>query len=415
MANNRSILAEQLLALQRYAIDGVKPNISYDDCDWQMLKTLSYMNKCSMLINSAVNKDIDFFGIAQKTLTSWNTSAQQEFINSYAKFAYVKKVLIALNDNGIRGIVLKGSVLSALYPNFFSRFSCDLDIKFDKEDKEKIHELFTKDLGFNWNEADSKENVYLYFKDILLIEAHFTLWEDYHGENIDILVKEKLDDPKTLVEVPVTEDLKVWTLGPTEHLILQMFHIVKHYIVEGIESRYFTDITLFINRYKDDIDFERFFRVFSEMHFDNFCRMYFTECINRFGMDESVLAPNKRLLPEDEMAFLTDIVFLGKQDINDHASFSLLGILSPYVNGGKETASSKKGRALQALFPSVKNIDDKYAYCKKFPVLLPVAWVHRAIRTIYFRLTKGDKVYGAKDKLKSSEYRINMMKNSHIL
>ena len=80
-----------------------------------------------------------------------------------------------------------------------------------------------------------------------------------------------------------------------------------------------------------------------------------------------------------------------------------------------EAGDKKSGRILQALFPSVSDIDDKYAYCKKYHFLLPVAWVHRTVRNIFFKLTKGNKVYGVKDKITGSEYRIRMMKNSKIL
>ncbi len=62
------------------------------------------------------------------------------------------------------------------------------------------------------------------------------------------------------------------------------------------------------------------------------------------------------------------IVFVGKRDLSDNSSYSLLWILSPYVNGKKET-------------------DEK----------------------------KGIEVYGVRDKIKGSEYRIRMMKNSKII
>ena len=118
---------------------------------------------------------------------------------------------------------------------------------------------------------------------------------------------------------------------------------------------------------------------------------------------------------DNEYEFFKDIIFLGKEDLSDNASYSLLGILSPYVNGGKKAETNRGKRILDALFPSVQNIDDKYSYCKKVPALLPVAWVHRAIRTIYFKLTKGNSVYGVKDKIEKSEYRIRMMRNAGII
>ena len=412
---DRALLVEQFIQLLKFALNGDKPNISYDNCDWETLISLGWMNKCGVLLNNAVNKDLAFFNAEKSLMDKWNSAAKQEFFDSYNKFSEFKKVISCFQEEGIKAVVLKGYVLAALYPDLFLRYSSDLDIKLSPEDKERVHEVLTHRLGFSFNEADSKNNVKLYYHNGLLIEAHYTLWEDYHGDNIDILIKEKLDDSDTLIKAQITDDITVWTLGPTEHLILQMFHIIKHYIVEGIESRYLIDISLFVNRYKADIDFQRVFRVFKEMKFDNFCAVYFSKCIDYFGMDESILPPDKRMYPEDEMAFLCDIVFVGKRDLLDRSSYSLLGILSPYVNGKKETGVKKGNRLMQALFPSAKDIDDKYSYCKKYHFLLPVAWIHRAFRTIYFKITKGNKVYGVKDKIAGSEYRINMMKNSKIL
>ncbi|MCR5772118.1 MAG: nucleotidyltransferase family protein [Butyrivibrio sp.] len=415
MDKNKELLVRHFIGLQGYALNNARPGISYNDCDWETLISLGWMNKCGALFNNAVNKDPEYFNVEKSLMDKWNRMVKKEFIYSYNKFSEFKKVITCFNREGIQAIVLKGYVLAVLYPDIFSRYSSDLDVKFAPRDKDRVHEILTKELGFGYNEADSKNNVQLYSNDNLSIEAHYTLWEDYHGDNIDVLLKEKLDDADTLIQVTISDDISVWTLGPTEHLILQMFHIIKHYIVEGIESRYFTDIALFINRYKDSIDFNRFFRVFRQMKFDNFCAVYLTKCIEYFGMDESVLSKEDRVYPEDDMEFLSDIVFVGKRDLSDKSSYSLLGILSPYVNGKKETGEKKGSRVLQALFPSVNDIDDKYSYCKKFHFLLPIAWVHRAIRTIYFKLTKGSEVYGVKDKIKGSEYRIRMMKNSKIL
>lgn len=415
MNSNKALLTKQFIRLQRYALDNKKPDISYVGCDWETLISLGGLNKCGSLLNNAVNKDPDYFDIDKEVLKKWNEKAKKEFLDSYNRFSEFKRVYSCFQEEGIRAVVLKGYVLAVLYPDIFSRYSSDLDIKLDPKDKDRVHELLTQKLGFSYNEADSKNNVKLYMHGNLLIEAHYTLWEDYHGDNIDVLIKEKLDDEGTLVKVPITDDVAVWTLGHTEHLILQMFHIIKHFIVEGIESRYLIDIALFVNKYNDKIDFKRFFRVFKEMNFDNFCAVYFTKCIEYFGMDENVLAKEDRVYPEDEAAFLQDIVFAGKRDLEDNSSYSLLGILSPYVNGKKDAGDKKGGRILHTLFPSVSDIDDKYAYCKKYHFLLPIAWIHRAFRAIYFKLTKGNKVYGVKDKITGSEYRIRMMKNSKIL
>lgn len=412
--NEKEKFIYQFMELQKMSLGLGEEDANFDNPDWDMLIWLSKRNKCEVLFNNVVSKNPERFHIEPEILKKWDADSKKEFLDAYNMFNEFKRVMDILRENDITPIILKGYTLAALYPSIFQRFSSDLDIKLEPEDKLKVRKILTEDLEFTWNEADSKENVDLYYNANLLIEAHFTLWEDYEGENIGILRDEKLDDSGTLIDVEVTDGLSVRTLGITEHLIVQMFHIVKHYILEGIESRYFCDIAFYINKYQDEIDYDRFWNVFERMHFDEFCVIYFTECIRHFKMTSKALDGRVEKLPEDEQAFLNDIIFLGKRDINDMADYSLLGILSPYVNGGKKTAESKKGRALQALFPSVQNIDKKYSYCKKYPVLLPVAWVHRACRTIFFKLTKGEKVYGAGKKLKESEYRIQMMKNVGI-
>ncbi|XME03256.1 nucleotidyltransferase family protein [Lachnospiraceae bacterium C1.1] len=416
MEKGNLALIRQYIEILSLSLNDREIRESYSDCDWNLMRILSTRNKCGVLFNNTVNKYASELKIDSKVLEDWNKRSKQEFVVSYNAFTEFKRVMTAMNEKGIRSIVLKGYSLALLYPNIFFRYSCDLDIKVEPEDKDKVHEMFTNELGFSWNEADSKGNVYLYYNNNLLVEVHFTLWEDYHGKNIEVLKAEELDRPDTLEKVEITPDISITTLGFTEHLILQMFHIIKHYIVEAIESRYFCDIALFVNKYADEIDFKRFYSVMQKMDFEKFCVIYFSECIRYFGMTDKALDGREMLLPEDEMGFFRDIIYLGKEDLNDKAEFSLLGILSPYVNGREDkTAESRGMRIMQSLFPSSKNIDDHYSYCKKYPVLLPVGWTHRAFRTIYFKLTKGSKVYGVGDKLKKSEYRISMMKNVGII
>ena len=415
MTQNSRKFVNEYIELQRSALTGETPQIGYEDCDWSKLIDLSMRNKCGILYNNALNKNISYYGIREDILNNWNMVSKKEFLISYDMFTEFTNVMNAFEKAGIRAVVLKGYVLAALYPSIFQRYSSDLDLKFEKADRTKAHDLLTKELGFIRDDANSKDNVSIYYSDKLKIEAHFTLWEDYQGENTEILKNEMLDNPETLKKVDITDELSVLTLGTTEHLILQMFHIIKHYIVEGIESRYFCDIALFVNKYYDEIDFGRFYDVFRRMNFEDFCVVYFSECIKFFDMDKGALCGREIRFPDDETAFWQDIIYLGKRDLNDNAEYSLLGILSPYVNGGKKPEQSKSRRILQALFPSAKDIDQKYAYCKSYPILLPVAWVHRAVRTIFFKVTKKDKVYGAKKKLEESEYRIQMMKNSKLL
>ncbi len=417
MTDNREMVI-QLIELQRRGLGLKKNDINYDGCDWEMLIKHSYRNKTSTLINNAVNKNRNDYDIDDKLLANWNNMARQLFFRGIRQLTRYKEIMKLLQDNGIRPIVLKGYALAELYPDIIQRYSSDLDIKFDSSDRSKVTELFIS-FGLKYDTEDSKENVYIFYDASISIEAHFTLWEDYEGRNIEVLKRERLDDPKSVIPIQLGDNSADgqygYTLGVTEHLILQMFHVIKHFILEGIEIRYMVDLTLFINKYVSEIDFERFWRVMSEMDFEKYTVTYFSECIKYFDMDSKALGGRKYRLADDEYAFLNDMMMVGKQSLDDTSSFSLLGILGPYVNGGKKPALDKKGRVLDALFPSAENIDKKYSYCKKYHFLLPLAWVHRAFRTIFLKITRGNKVYGASDKIKGAEYRISMMQNAGLL
>ena len=405
------------LELQRRGLKLEKRDFDFSDINWEIIMTLSIINKSCILVNNVVNDSSSDYNIPESVLNSWNNRSKLEFMKSARQVNRYKQIALALRDNGIKGIVIKGYALATLYPDLFQRYSGDLDIKFDKADKGKVKKVFT-DLGLVQNEEDSKENVYIFYDNTICIEAHFTLWEDYEGQNIDILRQEKLDDEDTIIPLYIsgtTEESFGYTLGITEHLILQMFHVIKHFILEGIEDRYMMDLSLYINRYYDQIDFIRFWDVMKRMEFEDYTVIYFSECIKYFELDNRALCGREYHLARDEEAFLGDMLMVGKRSFDDESNFSMLGILSPYVNGGKKLAVNKTGRILDTLFPSAKDIDAHYSYCKKFKILLPLAWIHRVFRTIYFKATKGNRVYGAVDKIKGAEYRISMMKNAGML
>lgn len=196
-------IVKQFIELQRYSMGLGEIKESYENCDWETLIRLSMKNKCCILINNAVNKDKALFNIDNNMLDVWNKISQREFLRSFNMFNEFTRIVKAFEEHSIKAIVLKGYVLAALYGGPFNRYSSDLDIKIDKCEKDRVHDIFVKELGFECNEADSKDNVHLYYNANLYVEVHFTLWEDYHGENIDILRSEELDKPETLIKMDV--------------------------------------------------------------------------------------------------------------------------------------------------------------------------------------------------------------------
>ena len=406
-------IVEQFMEITRRSIGLPEKNVDFSDADWNMLFELGYMNKQLLLVSNVICAPKSGWIIPEKTVKGWTQLSYREFALSAARLNSARKILNALYEAGVIAVVLKGYAIAALYPSPMIRTSNDLDIKVNSEDQKRIEELMQKN-GFSRDEELSKKNVHIYTDKALAIEVHYTLWEDYKGKSTEILQKEFLDNPEQLIEVNAL-GCRMRTLGVTEHLIVQMFHIAKHFMVEGIQCRYFLDITFYINHYAEEIDFQRFWKVMDELGYADFTGLYFTECIKWFSMNEKALNGRSVETSFDENAFLHDIIFVGKRDLNDNVSFNLLGILAPYVNGGKVTASTKAGRMVHAIFPSVSEIGENYSYCWKYRFLLPVAWVHRAMHAAILKMFHRSEVYGAQEKLAAAEYRIQMMKNAGLI
>lgn len=64
-----------------------------------------------------------------------------------------------------------------------------------------------------------------------------------------------------------------------------------------------------------------------------------------------------------------------------HSSGITLNAVAARKKGHKNA-----GAVIKTIFPSVKNLEGRFAYLKKYPWLLPVAWISRLLK--YGRETK---------------------------
>ena len=96
-------------------------------------------------------------------------------------------------------------------------------------------------------------------------------------------------------------------------------------------------------------------------------------------------------------------------------SWQILGMMTPYFTGEKKASKRKVTRKLAVIFPRVRDLQDHYAYARKCPVLLPVAWVHRGVSYLLKYRKKGDEWYSAGEKLDVAEHRIDLMDKMGLL
>lgn len=381
----------------------------YKEVDWNEMHTLCKYNHVSAICYHTAGQAVDKSQCAE-LMETWKNESFGSGMLELMKLQLLQNVLKEAQNRGIMLLTFKGCVLSNLYPQFTMRTTSDSDLYVSENQREEAVQLLL-DCGYEQDMEKSKDMVPVFHKKKHTIELHYCLWEDYTGEKMDVLENCKLTDPASFIELTAC-GIDVVTLGFTEHLIFQMFHIIKHFVVQGVGFRYFMDLTLYVNRYIKELDLKRFWNSMEQLGYDKFCEVFFWCCNQYLDMTEVVMAGRQAVTQEEIQVLLAEVIQLEKCDQKD--AYQLLGIMTSYLTGTRKAADKKWKRKLQVLFPGVKGLSDNYSYAKKCPLLLPAAWVHRGVLFTFKYRKRKENWYNTQEKLSVAEYRIALLEKLHL-
>lgn len=384
-----------------------KSNVSLEDVELSKLEDILYRNKLLSFVYMDEYIDSEIKG--EKTISFFQELSQKLNSLSLMQIISEKKFLHYIEEcykSGLHPIVFKGPVLSRLYDNSYERISCDIDILTEKGEYSLVKDFFINK-GFDC--CKQKDNVDVLSKDVVRIELHQRLWEDFSGDNIDILEGLNLSESSSLIFVECN-DVKVLTLGYTEQLIYYVYHFVKHFILEGTNIRSLVDFTYFINQEYEKIDFIRFWNAMEQLGYTFFISSIFQTCIDHFGMRNLKLAEKVNLKFQEYI--LEDLLCCGRYNEDDDSHWDLLRYMSVYLCEGKDKSFIKS--KLEMIFPKPEQLNEKFAYAKKYPILLGVAYLHRGILYIKKKLSKS-KGYYTVDKLKKADFRYELIKKCKLI
>lgn len=336
-------------------------------------------------------------------------------VYEYEKYKCIRNVLTLAKEHNLPFVIFKGCVLADLYPQYIQRSSCDTDIFIEHEYRQQAIDMLVN-AGYVINEEKSKNEVCVlqYNKFPHAIELHSCLWEDYEGKRLDILKSFGLTDEDKLIELE-TCGFDVKTLGYEEHLIYQLFHIIKHFSLEGVGMKYLADITLYVDAYGKYIDYKHMWKRLEQLDYAKFAHYLFAICIEFLGMNPTILEDRQMAMGEEFYDFMLDLFNGGVMYENKSDGWQILGMMTPYFTGEKKGAKGKIGRKLAVIFPRARDIQEYYPYVAKYPFLLPVAWVQKAVKYLMKYRKKSDNWYSAGEKLNVAEHRINLMDKLGLL
>jgi hypothetical protein len=292
-------------------------------------------------------------------------------------YAAIGSVLKKLAGAGIPVIALKGLVIRELYPYPYLRAMCDYDLLVKPGDVREAGRII-EESGFKLDIDDGKEVKYLH-KIYGSIDLHRRLAPV--GERFENMagLEEQVWENAAPVDV---SGANVLALCPLDSAVFLVIHMASHIISSGFGLRHLCDFFLVVDHYKNEIDWDEFFRKAAEFHVDTFAKALIRICRAFFGLE----LPDGCLKWADEFrddelieSIIEDIFDGGVSGKSSNERITANRML--YYSGG-ENAGHSGGKAsmyLKLLFPAAGKLDKRYRYAKKCFLLLPVAWVHRII------------------------------------
>ncbi|MDD5934268.1 MAG: nucleotidyltransferase family protein [Clostridiales bacterium] len=386
--------------------------ITPQNINWEEIILLARKHNMSAILYKTIERLPSALGPQKELMDQWSQEAFFYGLQQFRQNQEEEAILEEARKQGILCIPFKGLLLAELYPEPLMRISGDADILVDPKDKDKVIEIL-KNRGYVNNEHETIDTVFVYEKrGFLTVELHISLWEEYIGQRKLELEKLDLTNTKKLIEVTAA-NITFHTLGYEEHLIYQIYHVAKHFSLSGVGVRHLTDLTLYVNRFYDHIDFSHFWKVMKQLNYSVCCSYFFAICVECFGMRREALKDSMIQSEVDMEPIIEDVIVGGVFGNASKERYHARNIIKPYLGMEKTTQLKKSTILLRVAFPGTKILCDEYEYAKKHRILLPIAWIQRCFSLLRKRITGRD-AYGKKT-LEQAKYRLQLLKELEII
>lgn len=262
-----------------------------------------------------------------------------------------QKVYQALENAGIWYVPLKGAVLKDVYPQIGMRQMSDTDILFDAVRAEDVKSLM-ESLGYEVIHFGTGHQDDYQKKPLFHFEMHRMLFSE---ERRDCLYHYYKDVEKRLLH---GEGYRR-QFSPEDFYLYLIAHIYKHYYWKGIGLRSLLDLYVFLNRYRDSLNWDYLHQELEKMQLEEFERRSRDLAERVFRRGDTLL-----LSPEEEKL------------LNVFAESGMYGTWEGNIRSHVE----REGRTrylLERIFLPLPDVQRFYPFFYQHKVLLPLLPLYR--------------------------------------
>lgn len=365
--------------------------------DYQKLFDLANQHQISALIYNQIYNFDDF---PEEIKQRWKRDALK--INAFQtrKTMKILQVYRQFLKQGVKVLIVKGLVCRSLYPQPDNRQSNDEDLYVQKEEYKAVKDILLKN---NFTVVSDSNDVTTFIDPVsgLSIELHTALfsmeskaygnYQRYFDQAFDECIVHRIDG------------VDVYSLEYTQHLLFLILHFVKHFFHGGVGIRQVVDIVMYSEAYGDKVNWDRLYDILKALNI-------YVLIVNLFAMAHDLLEFDytKIRVPEgidksDYQDLFEDIMDAG---IFGQSSSERIHSATITLN----TISDGKTSVLKSIFPSLKEMQGKYKYLNKYPVLLPFAYLSRIVN-----YKKNNSSKNSQKTIEVGKQRIELLKKYRVI
>lgn len=272
-----------LLATLKAFCLGDKSKISLSKEEWMGVYSKSLGQSVETFVNEVIYEDDQ---IPEEILEGLAKECRKTVLKNYRLFAFGKLITKALEEEGIKNVILKGMAAASMYSIPELRKSGDIDILLlDEKDFEKsIKVLELKGLKKSEEQHANHHMVMSY--DRITVEIHTCMVEEFDDKAMNVFQNKLMEDIEENVTRVNCMGYEIPALKEAYNAYELLVHMLQHFLREGFGLRLITDWYMFWKQNISEEEKSKYLRLVNESKIKRFSDVITLICIEYLGLEE---------------------------------------------------------------------------------------------------------------------------------
>lgn len=339
--------------------------------DWEQVEVLAQKQGVLSLLYLGVDRNASV--VPQERIRVWRGAMLAGVLQNEQLNVDQQEIVDCLGKVSIRCAVLKGTSAARFYPHPDARCLGDIDLLVDQQNIETVERILAG-LGYRKNEHEHSFHI-SFFRGTSTVEVHYAVSEVPNIAGGCVVQSEMmrfLDNTR----LAVLNDMEFPVLADEHQALVQILHMERHMLEEGIGLRQLCDWALFVSKTEKNHWTDHTVALLKKCGLLIYASVITKACVKFLGLDEDRAdwcIPIKDALIDEFMQDVFRGGSMGKADSGDTSDL--------FTN--RSTLGDGKQNMLIGLVTTLNKLAYKnFPITKKYKILLPFCWVYLPARYI---------------------------------